>query len=63
MFLCLKFDIWLKAKYTQGILNNLADTLSRFQVDRFRQMDRFRWLFPEVDEEGIPYPEHLWEVI
>lgn len=57
VLLCLQFNIWLKAKYTPGILNNIADSLSRFQMDRFQS------LLPEADEMGIPCPEQLWEVI
>lgn len=57
VFRCLKFNIWLKAKYIPGILNNIADSLFRFQ------MDPFRLLLPEADAEGTQCPNNLWEVI
>lgn len=57
VFRYLKFNIWLKSKYTSGILNNFADSLSGFQ------MDRFQVLLPEADVEGTPCPVHLWEMI
>lgn len=57
VFLCLKFNIWIKAKYTPGVLNNLADSLSRFQMQRFRE------LLPGADAEGTQCPAYLWELI
>lgn len=57
VFRCLKCNVWLKAKYTPRILNNVADSLSRLQMDCF-------WsLLPEADVTGIPCPDHLWKVI
>lgn len=57
VFLYVKCNIWLKAKYTTGILNNVADLLSRFQMDLFQQ------LLPEANEDGTKCPKQLWEVI
>lgn len=56
-FLCLKFNIWIKAQYTPGKLNVVADSLSRFQMQRFHR------LLPEADEEGTRCPDYLWELI
>lgn len=42
VFLCLKYNVWLKAKYTPGRLNVIADSVSRFQMDRYFQMQTSR---------------------
>lgn len=47
VLLCLQYNVWFKAKYTLGSLNIIADSLSRFQMDRFCQ------LLPDADEQGI----------
>ena len=38
VLLCLKFNILFKAKHIPGVKNNLADTLSRLQVQKIRQL-------------------------
>ena len=38
VLLCLKFNILFKAKHITGVKNNLADALSRLQVQKFRQL-------------------------
>ncbi|KAE8597530.1 hypothetical protein XENTR_v10016498 [Xenopus tropicalis] len=53
VFLALKYNIWLRAKHIPGCQNNLADALSRFQLDRFR------WLAGEAEQEGYPCPHYL----
>lgn len=35
VFLCLKYNIWLKVKFVPEKFNILADSLSRFQILRF----------------------------
>ena len=57
VLLCLKFNIWVKARHVPGKQNTLADALSRLQ------MTRFRLLFPEADLMGCKCPSHLWELI
>lgn len=50
---CLEFNIWLKASFIPGIDNNLADSLSRQQLDLFRQL---AW---EMDLYPTPCPQFL----
>ena len=38
---CLEFNILFKAKYVPGLENGIADSLSRFQLDRFRLLAPF----------------------
>lgn len=38
VLLCLQFNIMFKAKHISGVKNNLADALSRLQVQKFRQL-------------------------
>ena len=35
---CLKHNILLRARHVPGIHNNLADSLSRLQIQRFQQL-------------------------
>lgn len=57
VLLCLKLNIWVKAKHVAGKSNLIADALSRFQMTRFRQ------LLPEADLVGYTCPSHLWDLI
>lgn len=57
VLLCLKLNIWIKAKHIPGNLNVIADALSRFQMARFRQ------LLPHADLVGYRCPSHLWDLI
>ena len=52
--LCLKWNIWFRAKYVPGVNNEIADSLSRLQMDRFRR------LAPDADLMGTPLPRQLW---
>lgn len=54
---CMTFNIWLKAKHVPGITNEIADSLSRLQFRRFRE------LVPEPDQEGFSCPDFLWGLI
>jgi hypothetical protein len=38
VLLCLQFNIMFEAKHIPGVRNNLADALSRLQVQRFQQL-------------------------
>ena len=46
--LCLRWNIHLKAKYVPGVDNEIADSLSRFQMERFRR------LAPDAELAGTP---------
>lgn len=64
---CMRFNIWLKACDIAGINNTIAyhtitipyiaDALSRFQFQRFRE------LVPLADRHGTPCPDCLWGLI
>ena len=55
VIICLKFNIRFKAQYVPGARNEIADALSRFQMDRFRR------LAPDAEPCGCPLPDRLWE--
>lgn len=57
VWFCLRYNIWLKARHLPGVDNEIADSLSRFQMGRFRQ------LVPDADQEGAPFPGRLWRLI
>jgi len=50
---CLRYNILFRARHVPGIENVLADCLSRFQVDRFKQLAP--WARPQPDQ----IPSHL----
>lgn len=53
---CLQLNIFIYAVHIPGIENTLADSLSRFQWDKFRE------LAPAAEKEGIPCPGWIWEL-
>jgi hypothetical protein len=53
---CLKSNIAFMSKYIPGKQNDIADALSRFQMERFREMA------PGANTEGIPVPQFLWRI-
>ncbi len=53
---CLKFNLAFCAKHIPGESNDIADALSRFQMERFRQVA------PGAAETGIPVPPFLWTI-
>jgi len=53
---CLKLNLVLKAEHLPGVRNDIADSLSRFQMSRFRQ------LAPEAEKQMDPMPDHLWNI-
>ena len=55
VIICLKFNIRFKAQYVPGARNEIADALSRFQMDRFRR------LAPDAEPCCCPLPDRLWE--
>lgn len=54
---CLRINCFVSAVHVPGVDNSVADALSRFQWDRFRQ------LAPEAEQRGIPCPERLWSIV
>lgn len=57
VFKCLSLNIWLKAVHVAGRDNDVADALSR------QQMERFFRLFPEPEPTGLHCPPQLWELV
>lgn len=53
---CLKLNVGFKARHIPGKDNDIADALSRFQEERFRQ------LAPGADLTGGQVPHFLWEL-
>ncbi|XP_077790723.1 uncharacterized protein LOC144328926 [Podarcis muralis] len=53
---CLRLNLHASAKFIPGIDNNIADALSRFQMERFRS------LAPDAQQQPQPFPEHLWNI-
>ena len=54
--LCLQLNIAFKALHVRGCFNRLADTLSRFQLQKFHE------LAPDADPEPSTVPNHLWNI-
>ena len=54
--LCLKFNLVVKSSHVPGVNNTICDALSRLQ------MEKFRVLAPEAEEDPCPVPDHLWEL-
>nr|XP_034994623.1 uncharacterized protein LOC118096659 [Zootoca vivipara] len=52
----LELNLHFTAKFVPGVNNDIADALSRFQ------MDRFRLLAPEAQQCPEPFPESLWNL-
>lgn len=51
--LTLKFNFYIRAEHIEGKKNDIADSLSRFQMDRFRK------LAPHADQSACPVPSAL----
>ncbi|XP_069592246.1 uncharacterized protein [Ranitomeya imitator] len=54
---CLELNSWISAVHVPGVQNNIADALSRFQWDRFRE------LAPDSEPTGAGCPSHLWQIV
>ncbi|KAM3936010.1 uncharacterized protein RB166_003095 [Leptodactylus fuscus] len=54
---CLSLNAWVVAVHVPGVSNVIADSLSRFQWERFHAVA------PDADVEGHPCPAHLWDVV
>ncbi|XP_041440120.1 uncharacterized protein LOC121400643 [Xenopus laevis] len=53
---CLDQNIWFRATHVPGVTNDIADAISRFQLERFRQ------LAPRAAEAPTPFPDFLWRI-
>lgn len=53
---CLHLNIAVKAQHLSGSLNQVADSLSRFQFQKFRE------LAPDADPCPTQMPNHLWDI-
>ncbi|XP_077773920.1 uncharacterized protein LOC144325210 [Podarcis muralis] len=53
---CLRCNIVFSARFVPGVSNEIADALSRFQ------MERFRLLVPEARLRPEYFPDHLWSL-
>eukprot|EP00079_Xenopus_tropicalis_P012677 XP_002939985.2 PREDICTED: uncharacterized protein LOC100487960 isoform X1 [Xenopus tropicalis] len=54
---CLQLNVRFGAKHVPGYTNEIADSLSRFQWDRFRR------LAPEAAAQGESCPDLVWRLI
>ncbi|KAM9302167.1 uncharacterized protein PAF06_015443 [Gastrophryne carolinensis] len=54
---CLQYNILFRAVHVPGVANGIADALSRFQMDRFRE------LAPEACTEGEECQDWVWRLI
>lgn len=53
---CLNLNLMFRAEHIPGVENGIADSLSRFQMERFRQ------LAPEAQARPVVFPSRLWNI-
>ena len=53
---CLHLNVVVKAQHLSSTVNVIADALSRFQLQKFRQ------LVPDAEQFPTPVPSHLWNI-
>ena len=51
---CLRHNILFNAVHLPGVYNNIADALSRLQVDKFKFLDKDAELEPTVPQHLLP---------
>ncbi|KAM4016539.1 uncharacterized protein ACNLHF_002833 isoform 1-T1 [Anomaloglossus baeobatrachus] len=54
---CLELNMWFRARHVPGRCNAIADSLSRFQFQKFRQ------LCPRAQPEGMSCPPSIWDLL
>lgn len=57
VFLTMRYNIQFKAMHIEGLHNSIADSLSRFQMERFRS------LAPMADKEPVAVPQKFLQII
>lgn len=57
VLLTMLHNVQFKAIHIEGIKNEIADSLSRFQMARFRR------LAPSADNNPVPVPREFWTII
>ena len=53
---CLRLNILVKASHVSGISNQLADSLSRFDFQKFHSLAPAASPVPDI------VPDHLWDI-
>ena len=53
---CLEFNFRLYSVYVKSAKNDLADSLSRLQFDRFKKLTENKWMQLHAE----PLPKQLW---
>jgi hypothetical protein len=56
VLMCLRHNIFLRARHVKGTCNGISDALSRGQFQRFRA------LATGANEEGRPIPDWMWRI-
>lgn len=54
---CLQHNIWFRARHVPGVDNHIADALSRFRWQEFRE------LLPGASREGHLCPPSVWDLV
>ena len=54
--LCLRLNIAFKSLHVSGCFNQLTDSLSRFNLQKFQE------LAPDADQEATLVPSCLWNI-
>ena len=61
VFVCLQNNILFRARHVSGIKNDLADSLSRLQIQRFRRLAPAHMQLTPVAVPTVLQPDH-WQM-
>lgn len=53
---CLQINVLIRAQHIKGVNNTIADALSRFDMQLFRE------LAPGATPQPLEIPQHLWQL-